>query len=164
MSVAKELKAVQIENIKKSISEAKSFVIVEYEGINVADDTKLRSDFRANNVSYKVLKNRLVKRALNELGYNEFDAYLEKTSAVAFANGDELAAAKVVVENAKTIKALKPKCGLLDGKFIDANVVNQIASIPSKDVLLCQLCGMLQSGISGLARALSQIAENKENN
>ena len=60
-------------------------------------------------------------------------------------------------------KALKAKCGLLDGKFIDANVVTQIANIPSKDVLLCQLCGMLQSGISGLARAISEIAKNKEN-
>lgn len=163
MSVAKDLKAEQIENIKKSVQEAKSFVIVEYEGINVEQDTKLRADFRANNVKYQVLKNRLVKRALNELGYNEFDNYLEKTTAIAFANGDELAAAKVVADNAKTVKALKAKCGLLDGKFIDANVVNQIANIPSKDILLCQLCGVLQSGISGLARALSQIAENKEN-
>lgn len=163
MSVAKDLKAVQIENIKTAIQEAKSFVVVEYEGINVEQDTKLRADFRANNVKYQVLKNRLVKIALNELGYNEFDSYLEKTTAIAFANGDELAAAKVVADNAKTVKALKAKCGLLDGKFIDANVVNQIANIPSKDVLLCQLCGVLQSGISGLARALSQIAENKEN-
>ena len=159
MSVAKELKAEQIEQIKKSVKESKAFVLVEYEGINVEQDTKLRSDFRAN----KVLKNRLVKRALNELGFNEFDSYLEKTTAIAFANGDELAAAKVVVDNSKTVKALKAKCGLLDGKFIDANVVTQIANIPSKDVLLCQLCGMLQSGLSGLARAISEIAKNKEN-
>ena len=161
MSVAKELKADQIEQIKKSVKESKAFVLVEYEGINVEQDTKLRSDFRANNVKYQVLKNRLVKRALNELGFNEFDSYLEKTTAIAFAHGDELAAAKVVVDNSKT--ALKAKCGLLDGKFIDANVVTQIANIPSKDVLLCQLCGMLQSGLSGLARAISEIAKNKEN-
>ncbi len=162
MSVGKDLKATQIESIKESITKAKSFVIVEYEGINVADDTKLRSDFRANNVKYQVLKNRLVKRALNELGYNEFDGLLENTSAIAFANGDELAAAKVVVDTAKTVQAIKPKCGLLDGKFIDANVVNQIANIPSKDILLCQLCGMLQSPISGLARAISEIAKKAE--
>ena len=162
MSVGKDLKATQIESIKESITKAKSFVIVEYEGINVADDTKLRSDFRANNVKYQVLKNRLVKRALNELGYNEFDGLLENTSAIAFANGDELAAAKVVVDTAKTVQAIKPKCGLLDGKFIDANVVNQIANIPSKDILLCQLCGMLQSPMSGLARAISEIAKKAE--
>lgn len=163
MSVAKDLKAEKIEQIKKAVQESKALVLVEYEGINVEQDTKLRSDFRANNVKYQVLKNRLVKRALNELGYNEFDPYLEKTTAIAFANGDELAAAKVVVDNAKTVKVLKAKCGLLDGKFIDANVVTQIASIPSKDILLCQLCGVLQSGISGLARAISEIAKNKEN-
>ena len=163
MSVAKDLKAEQIEAIKKSVQEAKAFVLVEYEGITVEQDTKLRSDFRANNVKYQVLKNRLVKRALNELGFNEFDNYLEKTTAIAFANGDELAAAKVVMDNAKAVKVLKPKCGLLDGKFIDANVVTQVASIPTKDILLCQLCGMLQSGISGLSRAISEIAKNKEN-
>lgn len=163
MSAAKEVKAEQIEAIKKSVQEAKSFVVVGYEGITVAQDTKLRSDFRANNVKYQVLKNRLIKRALNELGFNEFDSYLEKTTAIAFANGDELAAAKVVVDNAKDIKALSVKCGLLDGKFIDANVVNQIANIPSKDVLLCQLCGVLQANISGLARAISEIAKKQEN-
>ena len=163
MSTAKDLKAEQVEAIKKSVQESKAFVLVEYEGITVEQDTKLRSEFRANNVKYQVLKNRLIKRALNELGFNEFDNYLEKTTAIAFANGDELVAAKVVTDNAKTVKVLKAKCGLLDGKFIDANVVTQIANIPSKDILLCQLCGVLQSGISGLARAISEIAKNKEN-
>ena len=162
MSVGKDLKATQIAAIKETISQAKSFVIVEYEGITVADDTKLRSDFRASNVKYQVLKNRLVKRALNELGYSEFDSLLEKTTAIAFSNGDELAAAKIVFNSAKTVNAIKAKCGLLDGKFIDANVVSQIANIPSKDVLLAQLCGLLQSPMSGLARAISEIAKKAE--
>lgn len=163
MSEAKELKKQQIEIIKSKISGANAMVFVEYKGINVEQDTALRAKFRAANVDYKVLKNRLVKIALNELGYTDFDKYLENTTAIAFANGDALAAAKIVMEQSKEVKCLSAKCGMLDGKFIDANTVTQVASIPSKDVLLCQLLGMLQSGISGLARALSQIAEQKEN-
>lgn len=163
MSVAKDLKAEQIQLIKEQISNAKSFVLVEYEGINVEEDTKLRSNFRQNGVKYQVHKNRLLKIALNELGYNEFDSYLEKTTAIALANEDALAAAKITTEASNTIKAIKTKCGMMDGKFVDASVVAQLATIPSKDVLLAQLCGLLQSGLSGLARALSQIAEQKEN-
>lgn len=163
MSVAKDLKAEQIQLIKEQISNAKSFVLVEYEGINVEEDTKLRSNFRQNGVKYQVHKNRLLKIALNELGYNEFDSYLEKTTAIALANEDALAAAKITTEASNTIKAIKTKCGMMDGKFVDASVVSQLATIPSKDVLLAQLCGLLQSGLSGLARALSQIAEQKEN-
>ena len=163
MSVAKDLKAEQIQLIKEQITNAKSFVLVEYEGINVEDDTKLRSNFRQNGVKYQVHKNRLLKIALNELGYNEFDGFLEKTTAIALANEDALAAAKITTEASKTIKAIKTKCGMMDGKFVDAEVVSQLATIPSKEVLLAQLCGLLQSGLSGLARALSQIAEQKEN-
>lgn len=163
MSVAKDLKKEQIGIIKEKIQNAKALVLVQYEGINVEQDTQMRTKMRAADIDYKVLKNRLVKIALNELGYTEFDSYLEKTTAIAFANSEELSAAKIVTEASKEIKAIVPKCGMLDGKFIDASVVAQIANIPSKDVLLCQLCGMLQSGISGLARALSQIAEQKEN-
>lgn len=162
MSVSKDLKAKQVEVIKQTIKDAKSFVVVEYEGINVADDTKLRSEFRANNVKYQVLKNRLVKRALNELGYTDFDAHLEKTSAFAFANCDELAPAKVVIENGKTIKSIKPKCGMFEGKFINANVVSQLASIPNRETLLCQLCGLLQSPMSGLARVIAEVAKKAE--
>lgn len=163
MSVAKDLKSEQIQLIKEQISKAKSFVLVEYEGINVEEDTKLRSNFRQNGVKYQVHKNRLLKIALNELGYNEFDSFLEKTTAIALANEDALAAAKITTEATKTIKAIKTKCGMMDGKFVDATIVNQLATIPTKEVLLAQLCGLLQSGLSGLARALSQIAEQKEN-
>ena len=136
-------------------------VVVSYQGISVADDTQLRAKFRAENVQYKVLKNRLVQRALNELGIEGFDKYLEGSSAFAFANGDALAAAKIVVEQGKTVKALKAKCGLMDGAFIDETVVTKLASIPSKEVLLAQLLGMLQSPISGFARAIQQVAEKR---
>lgn len=161
MSEAREFKKQQIDAIKKTIQESKSFVIVEYSGINVEQDTKLRASCRQNGIEYKVLKNRLLKIALNELGYNQFDGVLENTTAVAFAKNDALDAAKVITNSSKEIKALQTKCGMLDGKFVDANTVTVLASIPSKEILLSQLLGLLQSGLSGLARAIAQIAEQK---
>ena len=161
MSASRDLKAQHIEEIKSMIQGCNGMVVVSYQGISVADDTQLRAKFRAENVQYKVLKNRLVQRALNELGIEGFDKYLEGSSAFAFANGDALAAAKIVVEQGKTVKALKAKCGLMDGAFIDETVVTKLASIPSKEVLLAQLLGMLQSPISGFARAIQQVAEKR---
>ena len=161
MSASRDLKAQHVEEIKSMIQGCNGMVVVSYQGISVADDTQLRAKFRAENVQYKVLKNRLVQRALNELGIEGFDNHLEGSSAFAFANGDALAAAKIVVEQSKTVKALKAKCGLMDGAFIDETVVNKLASIPSKEVLLAQLLGMLQSPISGFARAIQQIAEKQ---
>lgn len=162
MSEAKLQKAAQIEEIKEKIGKCGAFVVVDYKGISVADDTKLRSDFRKNDVEYRVLKNRLVLRALSELNIGGFEGHLEGPTAIAFAYGDPLAAAKVVSENAKTVKAIEVKCGLMDGAYIDAETVAKLAAIPSKEVLLAQLLGLLQSPISGLARALQQIAEKKQ--
>lgn len=162
MSEAKLQKAAQIEEIKEKIGKCGAFVVVDYKGISVADDTKLRSDFRKNDVEYRVLKNRLVLRALSELNIGGFEGHLEGPTAIAFAYGDPLAAAKVVSENAKTVKAIEVKCGLMDGAYIDAETVAKLAAIPSKEVLLAQLLGLLQSPISGLARAVQQIAEKNQ--
>lgn len=162
MSEAKLQKAAQIEEIKEKIGKCGAFVVVDYKGISVADDTKLRSDFRKNEVEYRVLKNRLVLRALSELNIGGFEGHLEGPTAIAFAYGDPLAAAKVVSENAKTVKAIEIKCGLMDGAYIDAETVAKLAAIPSKEVLLAQLLGLLQSPISGLARAIQQIAEKNQ--
>lgn len=161
-SVARIEKEKHVEEIKSYIKECKGMVVVEYQGISVAEDTALRAKFRAQDVQYRVLKNRLVLRAFQELGIDGFDHHLNGASAFAFANGDALAAAKIVVEEGKNIKALKAKCGLMDGAYIDESVVTKLASIPSKEVLLAQLLGMLQSPISGFARAIQQVAEKKE--
>lgn len=161
MSAALENKKQVVEEIKQKIQNAKSLVLVDYKGINVIDDTELRKKCREAGVEYKVLKNRLVKIAFNDLGINDFDSYLEGTTAIAFANGDEMQAAKIMVESAKTIKALETKCGMFEGKFIDKVGVEAISAIPGREVLLGQLCGLLKSGLSGLAVALKQVAEQK---
>ena len=91
MSLTREQKAVQIDEIVELTKECKSFVIVSYKGINVADDTVMRAKFRESGVTYRVLKNRLIKKALDQLGITGYDAALTDSTAVAFSMTDALA-------------------------------------------------------------------------
>ncbi|MDE5617925.1 MAG: 50S ribosomal protein L10 [Clostridia bacterium] len=159
MSLTKEQKAVQIESIVNLTKECKSFVIVSYKGINVADDTAMRAKFRQAGVTYKVLKNRLIKKALDELGIKGYDEVLTESTAVAFSMTDPLAGPKVIAETCKTVKAIEVKCGRMAGDYLDAAQVQALAQIPSKEVLVAKLLGLLLSPISGLAVALDQVAK-----
>jgi large subunit ribosomal protein L10 len=145
--------------IKEKIQKAASFVLVEYKGVTVAQDTELRNDFRKADIEYKVLKNTLVRRALNELGYEDFNTDLNGTTAVAFSYGDALAPCRIVAEGSKKFSALKIKSGMYEKKYADKELVTKLASIPSKPVLLSMLLGMLLSPISGLAAVLKAAAD-----
>lgn len=161
MSDIREEKAKVVEEIKAKIQDATSIVIVNYKGLTVAQDTALRASFRNANVEYKVLKNRLLNIAFNELGYDaEIGKYLEGPTAVAFAK-DAVSAAKVVSENMKTLQSLEIKCGVLDGAFVDEATVKNLANIPSREVLLAQLLGLFQAPVSGFARAIKAVADSK---
>ena len=161
MSEARELRAKQIGEIKEKIQHSNGFILIGYKGINVTDDVALRAKLREANVDYKVLKNRLVNKALEELGIEGFANDLQEPTAVAFANGEITAAAKVFKDAMGTVSSLQIKSGYMDSAYITADTVNALASIPSKEVLIAQLLGMLQSPISGLARALQQVAEKQ---
>ena len=161
MALTREQKGAQIDEIVKSLEESKSFVIVSYKGISVADDTALRAKFRAAGVTYKVLKNRLVLKAMEKLGISGYNESLEGSSALAFSMTDPLAGPKVISEMSATVKALEVKCGRMDNMYLDVEKVNALAKIPSKETLLAQLLGMLLSPITGLAVALNQVAEKQ---
>lgn len=161
MALTKEQKGAQIEEIATALKESKSFVIVSYKGISVADDTALRAKFRAAGVTYKVLKNRLILKAMEKLGITGFAGALEGSTAVAFSMIDPLAGPKVISEMSATVKALEVKCGRMDDLYLDVEKVNALAKIPSKETLLAQLLGMLLSPVSGLAVALNQVAEKQ---
>ena len=110
---------------------------------------------------YKVLKNTLVRIALNELGYKEFDESLNGPTAVAFGMEDAIAPAKVTSENMEKFKALEVKCGMMDNKYVDAATVAQLAKVPSKPALLSMLLSVLQAPVRGLAVSLNRVAEQK---
>lgn len=145
-----------VEEIKEKISRAKSVVIAEYKGLTVAEDTQLRREFRKNDVEYKVLKNTLIKRALNELDYTEFDECLVGTTSVAFGYGDEVSAAKIINESSKQFKnKIRAKSGLVDGAYLDEAGVRALADIPSREVLLARMLGSMNAPVTNFAGVLA---------
>lgn len=161
MSKQRDLKAEQINEIKARIQKAASMIIVDYKGLTVAQDTELRNEFRANGVSYNVWKNRLVARALDELGIKGFDEALNGPSAFAISENDVVAPAKVLAAKAKAFKKLNMKCGLVEGNYCDRAQCDALAAMPNKETLIAMLLGMLQAPIAGFARAINAIAEQK---
>lgn len=151
-----------VESIKEQIQNSHSFVIVDYKGLTVAQDTEFRAEFRKNGVEYKVLKNTLFKIALHELGYTEFDEALNGPTAIAFGMEDAVAPAKVASEGIAKYKAMQIKCGMFDGKYADAATVDAMSKVPSKEVLLAMLVSVLSAPMRGLAVALNAIAEKAE--
>ena len=174
MSANFEAKKVVVEEIKQKIQNAKSIVLVKFNGLTVAEDTELRGEFRKNNVEYKVLKNTLVRKAFNDLGINDFDDDLNGPTSVAFGT-DETGAAKVIIEAVKKYEdKVSVKSGFVDGGKIDANGVKTLAAMPSKEELVAKMLGSLQAPIANfvgvlsamprsLVIALNAVAEKKAN-
>ena len=158
-----EQKKQQVELIKKLVTESSSFVLIDYCGINVAQDNELRSEFRKNDVKYAVIKNRLLKIALNELGYTQFDEALNGPTAVAFGGENLAAPAKIANDKAAAFKKMKIKCGMVDGIYLDEAGVKRLATLPSKEGLIAMLLGMLQAPIAAFARAIDAIAKKQAN-
>lgn len=161
MSANLEAKQALVEEIKTKLQNAKTVVVADYRGITVEQDTKLRSEFRKNGAEYRVYKNRLVLRALNELGFTGCENYLEGTNAIAFGYEDEIAPAKIVAGAKAENCPFTIKFGIYNGKVVDADEVKKLASIPSREVLLAQLVGMLSSPMRGLAVCLKAIADKQ---
>ena len=110
MSTNQEAKKVVVEEIKNNIQNAKSIVLIDYRGITVAEDTALRKEFRQNNVVYRVYKNRLFKKACEELGITGFDPYLEGTTAFAFGMDEETVAPRIAKKQIKAINKMDQAC------------------------------------------------------
>jgi large subunit ribosomal protein L10 len=127
----------------------------------------LRRKFKEVNCEYKVYKNTLVRRALNELGITEFDADLNGTTATVFC-ADETSGAAVFAKETKANPALAekivPKCAYVEKKYLDKDGVKAIAAIPSKEILIARLLGCLQSPLSKFVGVLDAIAKQKEGN
>ena len=161
MSKNLETKKNAVEEIKNLISASKSVVLVDYRGISVADDTALRKSFRENNVTYKVLKNTLFKKACEQLGITGLDEALNGTTAFAFGIEDETVAPRLVKKAMKDYSALSVKAGLSNGQAIDEKGVMTLANIPGKEQLVAQLLYVLNAPVAGLARAFKAIAEKE---
>ena len=161
MSALRDAKVEKVAEIKEKLQNASSFVLVDYKGLTVAEDTTLRSEYRKSGVTYHVYKNRLMKIALNELGYTQFDDALNGPTAIALGSDDIAAPAKIAMDKAKAFKKMTIKCGFVDGKYLDEEGCKVLATLPSREGLIPQILGLLQSPMAGLARAISAIAEKQ---
>lgn len=161
MSTFKDLKVEKVAEIKEKLQNASSFVLVNYQGLTVAEDTALRNEFRKNGVSYHVYKNRLLRIALNELGYTQYDEALNGPTAIAMGSNDIAAPAKVALTKARELKKLAIKCGSVDGGFLDEEGCKVLATLPSREGLISQILGLLQAPIASFARVLNSIAEKQ---
>ena len=155
------LKEKAVAEIQEKIQKAKSVVLVDYRGLTVSEDTAMRNELRAANVEYRVLKNRLVLRAMNAAGYEGFDSVLEGPTAVAFGYDDPIAPAKILVDSAAKFNKMAVKGGIIENKKADENEVKAFAKIPAKPVLVGQLLGLLTNPMRSLAVAMSEIAKKQ---
>ncbi|MEN9619600.1 MAG: hypothetical protein RL406_1837 [Pseudomonadota bacterium] len=160
MSLNRSEKEAVISEVTNLAAQAQTLVIAEYRGITVADMTKLRNQARSNGVSLSVLKNTLARRAVTGSSFEVVADQMTGPLIYGFST-DAIAAAKVVAEFAKTNDKLVIRAGVYGGKALDANGVKQLASIPSKEVLLAQLCGLLMSPMSRTAVVLGALAAQK---
>lgn len=160
MSLNRSEKQAVIEEVSALAAKAQTLVMAEYRGITVADLTKLRITARSQGVSLSVLKNTLARRAVAGTGFEAGSDQMTGPLIYGFSE-DAVAAAKVVADFAKTNDKLVIRGGVYSGKALDVNGVKQLANIPSKEVLLAQLLGLMQSPISRTARVLAALAEKK---
>lgn len=154
-----ELKKPIVEEIASHIDGAQSVVIVDYCGLTVEQDTRLRKELRENDVVYKVYKNTMMNFAFKGTDCESLSPLLDGPNAVAISKTDATAPARILAKFAKEAKALEIKGGVVEGAFYDAAGMGEIAKVPSREELLGKLLGSIQSPITNLARVLNQIAE-----
>ncbi|MBP0979598.1 MAG: 50S ribosomal protein L10 [Oscillospiraceae bacterium] len=162
-----------VSEIADKLSKAVCGVIVDYKGISVEQDTKLRAELRASNIEYFVIKNRLLKLALEKIGLSGLDYVLEGTTSVAVSYEDPVAPAKIIDKYSKELDSIfNIKAGFIDNKAADKESIEALAKLPSKEMLIAMtlaglnapiagLANVLNANIRGLAIALNAIAEQK---
>lgn len=160
MSLNRNEKEAVIAEVAAQAGKSQTLALAEYRGLTVAQLDQLRKNARAQGVYLHVLKNTLARRAV---AGTQFEVAAESMSGplIYGFSEDAVAAAKVIADFAKGNDKLIIKAGAYAGKALDADGVKALASIPSKEVLLAQICGLLQSPISGLARVLAAVGEQK---
>ena len=154
-----ELKQPIVAEISENIKGAQSIVLVDYRGLTVEQDTRLRKELREAGVVYKVYKNTMMNFAFKGTEFEALSEYLEGPSAVAISTTDATAPARILCKFAKEAKALEVKGGYVDGTAYDAKGIAAVAEIPSREELLSRLLGSMQSPVANFARVMNQLAE-----
>jgi len=155
--VARPEKEAVVAELTDAFQNAASTIFVQYQGLNVAEVSDLRSKLRSEGVTFVVRKNTLAIRAAEAANVTDAEPYFVGPTAFASHAEDPTVAARIIKDFAKDHEAISFKGGILDGKVLDEAAVKRLANVPTSDVLLGQLAGTLQGIITGLARALNAL-------
>ena len=153
-----EAKKQQVAELVEALNGATTGVLVDYRGLNVEEDTKLRNDLRAAGVKYFVVKNTLLRLAANQVGLEELDGILHGPTALAISE-DPIAPAKILFDFAKGNDKVEIKTGFMDGKVMSMDELTALAKTPSKESLIASIMGSLNAPVSNLVRLLDTIAQ-----
>jgi len=154
-----EQKQQAVAELAERIRNSVAGVIVDYKGITVEDDTKLRKELRESGVKYTVVKNTLIKRAAEQAELNGIDDVLNGTSAIATSDEDYVAAARILQKFADKHENFTVKTGYLDNEVISLEKIKSLAKLPSREVLLANVLGAFQAPIASFARAVQAIVD-----
>ncbi len=158
-TVVLEKKKQQVADLAERLKGSCAGVVVDYKGINVEDDTKLRKELREAGVVYTVVKNSVLKRAAENVGLEIDSTVVEGTTAVATSESDYVAAARILNKYAETNNNFTIKTGYLDGKVIANDEVVALAKLPSREALLAQIASVVVEPIACIARAVNALEE-----
>ena len=161
MSKNIEIKKGVVADIKEKFEKAQTAVLVDYRGLNVAEDTELRNQLRKAGVEYAVLKNTMINLATKDMGFDGIEKHLEGPTAVAFGMEDAVAPAKVLSDFMKKTKKMSVKCGVVDGAYIDEKGVEALANTPSREVLIARIMGSMMSSVSKFVYCVEAIRKKQ---
>ncbi|MFQ5769280.1 MAG: 50S ribosomal protein L10 [bacterium] len=150
-------KIAKVEEITRKINEAKSVFLTDFSGLNVQEINTLRRSFNEASVQFQVVKNTLARLSVKSAGRGELLDFLEGPTALAFGMDDPAAPARVIKEFSKIKDAVKIKACLFDGELISADRTNDIANLPTKEVLLARLMSGINSPLSNLVFSLNGV-------
>ncbi len=148
-----------VADLAEAIKNSTSGVLVNYQGITVDSDTKMRKELREAGIKYVVVKNTMTGRACEMNGMDDMKPYLTGMTALAIGANDPVAPAKILKSYADKLESFKIVAGYLDGKVVDDKTVLALAEIPSKEVLIAKLLGSIRSPLYGFAYALQAIVD-----
>lgn len=160
MSLNRNEKAAVVTDVAAQVAKSQSLALAEYRGLTVENLNKLRVDARAKGVYLHVLKNTLARRAVAGTPFEVARESMVGPLIYGFSE-DAVAAAKVIADFAKTNDKLVIKAGVYAGKALDVEGVKALASIPSREVLLAQVAGLLMSPIQRMAGVLAALADKR---
>ena len=154
-----EQKMKVVTQLSEILNGACAGVLVDYKGITVADDTKLRTDLRNAGVQYSVVKNTLLSLAAKNAKLEDLEPVLSGTTAIATCKDDYVVAARILSKFADTHKNFSVKSGFIDGKVISIEMLTSLAKLPSREILLASVCNVFNAPIAAFARGIQAIVD-----